>query len=410
MKYKPYHFSLLLLLSVLLGSLVGFGVGPKVIILKPLGDIFLNLMFMVVVPLVFFSVTSAVSALGELKRAWKIILNMLGVFIFTSTIAAIFMLIVVHIFPLNQTMILPLAVAIKNNPINFANQLVSIFTVPDFINLFSRDNMLALIFFSLLVGLATVSLKEKGALLAAFFQAGQEVSMRLVSFVMYYAPIGFFAYFAVLVGTLGSKLLEVYLRATVIYSLAALVYFVFGLTIYAYLSSKSRGIKVIWKNIYFPAITALATCSSAATIPANLTATRNMGVPAQISELVIPLGSVIHKDGSVLGGIVKIAFLFGVFHMNFAAPSVIGLAVIVAVLVGTVMGAIPSGGMVGEMLILSVYGFPSQTLIIIAAISILIDPLATMLNATSNTACSMLVARLVEGKHWLKEKYAYAYS
>ena len=300
-------------------------------------------------------------------------------------------------------MTLPLAVTIKNNTMPLSDQLVSIFTVSDFISLFSRDNMLALIFFSLLVGLATMSLKEKGALLAAFFQAGQEVSMRLVTFIMYYAPIGFFAYFAVLVGTLGSKLVEVYLRATVIYSLAALVYFICGLTLYAYLAGKKRGIKVIWKNIYFPALTALATCSSAATIPANLTAARNIGVPAQVYELAIPLGSVMHKDGSVLGGIVKIAFLFGVFHMNFTTPGAIGMAVIVAVLVGTVMGAIPSGGMVGEMLILSVYGFPPQTLIIIAAISILIDPLATMLNATSNTVCSMLVARLVEGKHWLRE-------
>lgn len=402
-KYKAHHFPLLLLLSVLLGSFVGFSFGPKAIILKPLGDIFLNLLFMVVVPLVFFSITSAVSALGESTRAWKIILNIVGVFIFTSTIAAIFMLGVVHVFPLEQTTALPLGGAIKSKAIHFPNQLVSMFTVSDFMNLFSRDNMLALIFFSLLVGFATKSLKKKGALLAALFQAGQEVSMRLVTFVMYYAPIGFFAYFAVLVGTLGSKLLEVYWHATVIYSFAALVYFTCGLTVYACLASEKRGIKVMWKNLYFPAITALATCSSAATIPANLTAAKNIGVPAQVYELAIPLGSVIHKDGSVLGGVIKIAFLFGVFHMHLITLSAMGMAVIVAVLVGTVMAAIPSGGMVGEMLILSVYGFPPQTLILIAAISILIDPLATMLNVTSNTVCSMMVARLVEGKHWLRE-------
>ena len=128
---------------------------------------------------------------------------------------------------------------------------------------------------------------------------------------------------------------------------------------------------------------------------------QKMRVPPEIFETVVPLGGIIHKDGSVLGGMVKIAFLFGVFHLSFSSPAILLQAIFVSVLVGTVMGAIPSGGMIGEMLILSVYGFPPQMLIIIAAISIIIDPPATMLNVTGNTVCSMLVARLEKGKNWL---------
>ena len=97
----------------------------------------------------------------------------------------------------------------------------------------------------------------------------------------------------------------------------------------------------------------------------------------------------------------KIAFLFGIFHLNFSSPSVLLAALGISILVGTVMGAIPSGGMLGELLILSVYGFPPAVLIIIAAISIIIDPLATMLNVTCNSVSSMMIARLVEGKEWL---------
>ena len=129
-----------------------------------------------------------------------------------------------------------------------------------------------------------------------------------------------------------------------------------------------------------------------------------MGVSPEIVETVVPLGSIIHKDGSAIGGVIKIAFLFGVFHLKFAGVSVLFTALGVSLLVGTVMGAIPSGGMLGELLILTVYGFPPSALIVISAISIIIDPLATMLNVTGNSVSSMMIARLVDGKKWLKTK------
>lgn len=405
-KTKPYHFLLILLGAMLLGSAVGYKLGPSAIKLKPFGDIFLNLIYTLVVPLVFFSISSAIASVGNLKRVWQILYSMSGVFILTSLIAAIFMLIIVKLFPLDHNITInfmaPLA---HNNAIPIADKIVSMFTVNDFIKLFSRDNMLALIFFAMLIGFATVTLGEKAKPFTDLLQIGTEISMKAISFVMYYAPIGFFAYFAVLAGELGPQILAAYFQATLLYYLAALAYFVFGFSFYAYLAGKTSGVVGFWRNISLPTITALATCSSAASIPANLQASKKIGIPKQIYEIVVPLGAILHKDGSVLGGIVKISFLFTVFHMGFTSPTAMLAALLIALLVGTVMGAIPGGGMVGEMLILSVYGFPPQALMIIAAISMLIDPPATMLNVTGNAACSMLVARIVEGKNWLKKHY-----
>ncbi|MGC1182115.1 MAG: cation:dicarboxylase symporter family transporter [Legionella sp.] len=84
-----------------------------------------------------------------------------------------------------------------------------------------------------------------------------------------------------------------------------------------------QGIKLFWSNIFLPLITAIATCSSAASISVNLTATKKMRVPSEIYETVIPLGSLIHKDGSVIGSVFKIAFLFGIFHLNFSGISIL---------------------------------------------------------------------------------------
>jgi Na+/H+-dicarboxylate symporter len=256
----------------------------------------------------------------------------------------------------------------------------------------------------MLVGLATASLGDKGKPIDIMLRAGTEVCMKIVSYIMYYAPIGFFAYFAILTAQLGHELLATYVRATLLYYFAALLYFGLAFTLYAYLSNQKNGMRIFWKNAALPSMTALATCSSAVSIPANLQATSNIGVPEEIRDIVVPVGAILHKDGSVLGGMLKIAFLFGLFQIPFTGITVILLALLLAMLIGTVIGAIPSGGMIAEMLIISLYGFPPEALIIITAISILIDPLATMLNVVSNTVCSMLVARLLIGKQWIKLK------
>jgi Na+/H+-dicarboxylate symporter len=259
--------------------------------------------------------------------------------------------------------------------------------------------MLALIVFSILVGFAA-STPEEGKQFIQFLQSGEAVFMRFFSIIMYYAPIGFFAYFATLVSELGPTIMAHYFRIAVFYSVFALLYFVIAFTLYSFLAGKMTGVTLFWKHVFLPGVTSIATCSSAASIPANLYACKKMHVSPEIYETVIPLGAMLHKDGSVIGGVVKIAFLFGLFHLDFSSASVLFTAFGVSLLVGTVMGAIPSGGMLGELLILSVYGFPPSALIAMAAISIVIDPLATLLNVTGNCVSSMMIARCVDGNYW----------
>lgn len=400
---RSYFFPIILISSILLGGLAGYFFGQDAQRLKPLGDIFLNLIFTAIVPLIFFSVSSAIARSGSLGKLSKIIFYMAIVFIFTGVIAAIFTIFVVKFFPPAQGVYIQLTQQ-KIAAVSFSSQIVGIFTVPDFSKLLLHENMLALIVFSILVGIAVSTANEKGKVFVTFLQSGEEIFMRVFSLIMYYAPIGFFSYFAVLVSELGPNLMENYIRIALIYYIFSLVYFVCAFTYYAYLAGKIEGVKLFWKNVFLPMITAIATCSSAASIPANLVAAKEMRVSPEVYEIAIPLGTIIHKDGSVIGGVIKIAFLFGIFHLDFSGVSVLFTALGVSLLVGTVMGAIPSGGMLGELLILTVYGFPSSALIAIVAISIIIDPLATMLNVTGNTVSSMMIARLVDGKKWLVQK------
>ncbi|AMV13474.1 Glutamate-aspartate carrier protein [Legionella pneumophila] len=397
---KSYIFPIILLLSILLGGLTGYVFNQNVAWLKPFGDIFLNLIFTTIVPLIFFSVSSAIARTGSIGKLGKIFYSMTVIFLFTGIVAAVYALFVVLLFPPAQNMPVLLESSKQLSPTNLPDRLIEIFTVPEFSKLFSHEHILALVLFSILVGLAVAHSKDKGTIFNSFLKAGEDVFMSVFRLIMYYAPIGFFAYFAVIVSEIGPQLMENYLRIAILYYTASVFYFFFALTAYAYLAGKSQGVRLFWGNIFLPAATSIATCSSAASIPANLMATKSMRIPAEIYETSIPLGSIIHKDGSVMGGVFKIAFLFGIFHLPFASLPVLMMALGVSLLVGTVMGAIPSGGMLGELLILSVYGFPPSVLIAVAAISIIIDPIATMVNVTSNSVCSMMIARLVEGKNW----------
>lgn len=391
---KTYYFPLTLLASMLLGGLVGSTWDASVVYLKPVGEIFLRVLFMAIVPLIFFSVSSAITRINSLKTLGKIISAMFFNFLLTSLVAALFMLAVVKSFPLMKNTPIVLEQSEKITNINVSDQLINLFTVNDFYTLFSHQHILALIIFALLVGIAVMQSPAYSARVILYLQAGEAIFLRFFSLIMYAAPIGFFCYFATLIHTLGTALLINYAHITMIYYLSACVYFFLVLTMYAYFAGGISKIKCFWQNIFLPVITSIATCSGIASIPANLSAAQSMRISPAVYETVMPLGAILHKEGSVMGGIMKIAFLFGLFHLDFSSFSVLGIAVGTALLVGTVMGAIPSGGMLGELLILNIYGFPPSSLMTIAAISILIDPIATMLNVTGTTANTLLTDRL----------------
>lgn len=412
--FANYKLTIFLLLSILIGGVAGVVFGPKTAIVKPFGDLFLNLLFMIIVPLVFFSIASSLANMGGMKRLGKIMTGIFTVFFITAVISAILGFIGISIVdPLKNTDVSAIksimteaAIDPEAEEVTFLGQLVQAFTVPDFQMLFSKNNMLQLIVFSILFGLATAMSGEKGKPIANLLSSGSAVMMKIVGFVMYYAPIGLGCYFATIIGELGPQILGGYVRVFVLYLVLTLIYFFGFFTLYAFAAGGKDGVKVFWKNAITPSVSAIATCSSAACIPINLAAVRKMGVPQDIAETMIPLGANTHKDGSVIGGVFKIVFLFSLFGKDMSSMTSILTILVISFLVGAVMGAIPGGGMIGEMLILSVFGFPPEVLPVIAVISTVIDAPATLLNSAGNTVSAMMVSRIVEGKNWLKESLA----
>ena len=261
--------------------------------------------------------------------------------------------------------------------------------------------MLALIIFASLIGLSACTIGEKAKAFTAFLLAGNHVMMKAISYIMLYAPIGLGAYFAYLIGVLGPQFLGTYARAMTIYYPVAIAYFFIGFSFYVFLAAGKKGLKIFWPNIMPAAVTALATSSSMATIPVNLEAAERVGVPAGY-----PRNGHSHWFNDPYGWFLpfrcfKTAVLFGLFHMDFSSPWAMVTAVGVALLSGTVMSGIPAGGFLGELMIVTLYGFPIIALPIISMIGTLVDPPATMVNAIGDNVCSMLVARILGGKNWM---------
>lgn len=399
--WAAYKFSIILLGAIFIGSIVGLQMGDKAKMFKPFGDLFINGMFMLVVPLVFVTISGSVSSMSDMNRLKKILKTLLLTFVSTGFLAAIYIFITVKVFPPAQGVNLAMPIAEAIEPFSTGEQVVKAITVTDFPELISKRNMLPLILFSIVFGICVNLIGEKGRIIAKGLEALSEVFLKMISLLMYYAPIGLGAYFASLTGEYGKELLGSYARAMAIYYPLCIFYMFTAFPLYAWISGGMERIRRL-KYVISPAITAVATQSSIATLPVNLEACEKIGVPKDIREIVLPIGATAHMDGTVLSSILKITFLFGIFQIPFTGVGTYISALFLAIAGGVVMSGVPGGGLIGEMFIVSMYGFPPEAFPIIATIGYLVDPFATMINASGDTMASMLVTRAVEGKDWIK--------
>ena len=395
--WKNYSNIILLLIGIFIGSLVGIFKPDFVVYLKPIGDIFLNLLFVTVIPLVFFAIVSAISGIEQQNQLGKIIGAMVLTFLSFIMISATFCIILVYFFPTEAPKNISEAITENlQSDTNINDQIVGFFTVSEFYHLFSRQNMLALLVFSFLVGISIRKSGEMGKAFQNFILSGNEVMKQLLLLIMKVAPVGLGAYFAYQVGTIGPQLFGFYAKPLGLYYIAGIIYFIVFFSLYAFVWKGGKGVKAFWKDSLLPTATAISTCSSLATMPVAIESAKRMGVPASIANVVIPIGTTIHKNGSSISSIIKIYVAFQLLGWNFFEPMNLIMALGITVFVSAVAGGIPNGGYIGEMLMISVYKIPPDVVPAVIIIGTLVDPLATVLNSVGNILASMIVSKFVK--------------
>lgn len=411
-----YKQTLTLVASIIIGAILGLVCGEKVEVLAPFGDLFLNLLLVIIVPLIFLTISTSIAKISQPKRLGKILGTIVLVFIVTSLVSVLVGLAVTYPIKLvnvedttkiqeslSQEIVAEISETTDDE--TFISRFLSALTVNDFSKLLSRDNLIAIIVFSILFGVSIKMSGEKGTKTLELLESIMHVVMSFLNLVMYYAPIGLGCYFAVLVGTMGASIAIGYAKTFIVYTIVALFFYFVVYTLYAFIAGGKKGVKRFWSSIIPATITSLATCSSAASIPANLKAAKDIGVSNDICETLIPLGTSFHKDGSIIGSVFKIMFLVCIFGgeiYTFAGFTQVLLVALVATLF--VAGIPIGGGTISEMMIITMMGYPAYALPILTIIATIIDPPATLLNVVGDASSSMLAARILDGKNWINEK------
>ncbi len=383
-----------LLFGIMLGSLFGLFFHEQIALIKPIGDIFLNLLFTAVIPLVFFAIASVIANLGVSREAGRLIGITSIVFIITVVIASLLTLLALYVIPVTIDTTATKMPPMEQQP-GAGSQLVQLLTVADFSELLSRKSMLALIIFSVLIGISSRLAGTAGEAFRVFLTSGNAVMKNLLHLIMKLGPLGLGAYFAYQVATIGPQLFGAYAQTLAITHGVSIFYYAVVFSAYALLAGGRTAVASYWKNNITPSITALATCSSIATIPANLEAAQKMGIPEQVTDLVVPLGAALHKEGSAIAAVVKAAVALALVHKSLHGWDAGVTAILIALLVSIIEGGIPNGGYVGELLIVSAYHLPPEALPIMMIIGTLVDPIATLLNATGDTVSGLLIGRFL---------------
>ena len=412
-----YKSTIILLAAIIVGAIIGIIFQEKAAVLKPLGDLFLNLLLVIIVPLIFLNITTAISKMKQPKRLGKIIGSIILVFVITSIIAVLVGFASTYFVKLINTEDGEQIRATlqetedtssddtSEEEMTIADRTVKLLTVNDFSKLLSKDNIIALLVFSIIVGIAINMSGEKGEPVRQILESANNIMENIVKIIMYYAPIGLGCYMAAFIGSFGTSIAVGYLKTFLVYLVVAVLYYFVMYSLYAFIAGGKNGVKAFWKNVIPATITAMGTCSSAACIPINIESTKKMGVPEDIAETTIPLGTSFHKDGSIIGSVFKIMFLVGLFGTSLATAGDVFTVLGVALLANLLITEVPiGGGTISEMLIITMLGYPVAALPILTIIATIIDMPATVLNVIGDDVASMMVTRIVDGKKYFLDE------
>lgn len=408
--WKSYGFVILMMAGIVSGTIVGL-LWPGATVLEPIGQVFINMMFCVVVPMVFVSISSAIANMKSVKRAGKLMGTTIVTFLVTAAIAAIIMYVVVrviNIVPDNFNVAEMSGESAEAVEVTAGDMIVNFFTADDFMNLLSRRAMLPLIVAAVLFGFGVQLNGGHETKTAKILEDLSGCIMKTVQIITYYAPIGFFGFFAYLAATYGPELIGSYGKTLIVYYVICFAYMFVFFPIYARIGGGKGAARVMFKHLFKPAAVSFGTCSSVATIPTNMEVAQDTGISRDVSEIVLPMGATMHMDGSAMSAIVKVAFLFGISGMDFGTEKAI-IAIIVAVFSSVAMSGIPGGGGVGELVLCSIFfnNSPEQlatAYTLALAIGNLVDPPATMVNSAGDYVVSFIVERFVDGKDWLQKQ------
>ena len=398
---KKMSLPMQILTALILGIVVGLicyfaGLGDfTASYLKPFGDIFVNLLKFIVVPVVLFSMIDGILSMGDMKKVGSVGIKTIVYFLCTTAIACVIGLVLANIF--NSAGLFPnLADAAQSAEYEakeyggFMSTLVSIFPT-NMWQSFSNANMLQVIVIALFFGGSIMAAGEKAKLCRDIVSSFYSVIEKLMGFVISLAPIGVFTYMAWVVATQGASILG---SLALVLLCAYIGYIIHAVVVYSVSAKAFAGINPItfFKGASAAMIFAFTSTSSAATLPVSKECADNMGAEGDISSFVLPLGATINMDGTAIYQCVATVFLASCAGMHLTI-SQMALVVVTATLASIGTAGVSGAGMIMLAMVLEAIGIPVSYIGLIVAVDRLFDMGRTCLNVTGDIACSLCVTK-----------------
>lgn len=359
---------------------------------RPFGQLFINLVRMLVVPLVFATLVAGAASVSDISRLGRVAVKTLIFFFIGTAIATVFGLALADIFHpgLGLSIDAGGAAAKEVEPPSLVNVLMNIVPINPMESM-AKGSMLQIIFFAVLMGFSLSICGEKAKVVTDFFNGMAEVMIKMTGMVMLYAPIGVFALMAFTVAAQGLSVLVPLLK------LIALMYFgsILLIVVFYFPCLKYSGIspRSFLKGFSEPLMTAFSTCSSAAALSSSLVSVEKMGASRSVSSFAIPLGNTINMDGTAIYmGLVTIfaAEIFGVPMPFSKQASVLLMALLASI--GTI--GVPGSGMIMITMIFTQVGIPLEAVAIVAGVDRILDMARTSVNVMGDATAAIFVSKL----------------
>nr|WP_325184435.1 dicarboxylate/amino acid:cation symporter [uncultured Oscillibacter sp.] len=365
--------------------------------LKPFGDIFVNLLKFIVVPVVLLSMIDGILSMNDMRKVGSVGIKTVAYFLCTTAIACVIGLVFANIF--NGAGLFPVLDAASAEYEakefgGFMSTLVSIFPT-NMWKSFTDANMLQVIVISLFLGGSILAAGERAKLCRDVVSSAYAVIEKLMGFIISLAPIGVFTYMAWVVATQGSEILVSLLLVIVC---AYLGYIVHAVVVYSLSAKIFVGMSPIkfFKGAFAAMIFAFTSTSSAATLPVSKECAAELGAEDDIASFVLPLGSTINMDGTAIYQCVATVFLASCANIHLTIGQMI-IVVVTATLASIGTAGVSGAGMIMLAMVLEALGIPVAYIGLIVAVDRIFDMGRTCLNVTGDIACSVCVTKW-EGK------------
>lgn len=380
-----------LALGVVIGAIVDSSLATTY--LKPLGDLFIRLIRMVVVPLVIATIIAGSAGISDTSKLGRVAVKVLLIYAATTGIAVACGLFFAGLIQPGQGLDLSTeglqAKTVTAPPL--VQTLLAIVPINP-MEAMAKGSMLQIIFFAVMFGFALSGLGERGKGVLKFFEVVGDVMIRMTHMVMLYAPIGVFGLMSYTVARHGLAVL-LPLGALIVTAFIATVVFVVFVLIPMVRIVTGTPVMVFLKNIFEPWLVAFTTCSSAAALPANLNAARRLGATKAIASFSIPLGNTVNMNGTAIYMGVCSIFAAGVYGLPLSMADQVTI-VLMGVLAAVGTAGVPGAGLIMTTIVFTQVGIPLEAVALIAGVDRILDMIRTSINVVGDVASAVTVTKL----------------